>query len=503
MRRGRRHPAQARASRIAAFALGHAVVLAVAVCPAGAFTPPAPPDSARATAPDTSSARPAPLDSARAIAPDSFALPSAQSAADGPPRPAASPEFRADSARSLAEVGVLVESSNELFYEDVYTDTTFLGRRLHGTPETHAAAVAAFDVARRDGRSSWAIRPDLELGDAVLSASSSAAVRVEPDPRWRFALDPGFELTRDQRYGLDRREARVGSTGRIRRLLDSGEDAAEVELGGDLLATPGSTDPYLLAHRTALAGLTWDHHPLLGWDASLRGTENLRAFPDSTNRNHVEHQLEVDLHRDFDGGQSLTFAGELDRRVTLVPEISSRDRYVTVHAELGGQARFGDRDAVTLALEGEDWRYDQPDSVIDFDYTVLRGRLSERHDLHEGLSVSAGPRLEWLAAAWNPAEPYVETAGELSAEWFTPSRWWLLSPAGGWRAYSESESGPGPGTTALHSSYAFAELNLMVDQTLRRRLRLRLLLDARIERHIDPAQDTRSLYFSFDLRRLL
>ena len=71
----------------------------------------------------------------------------------------------------------------------------------------------------------------------------------------------------------------------------------------------------------------------------------------------------------------------------------------------------------------------------------------------------------------------------------------------GRRTYREAPSRP-LSTPVLHTSYDFYELDLVADQRLPAALRLRGLLDGRIEHHTEPADDTRSLYFSIDLRIL-
>ncbi|HEY6866918.1 MAG TPA: hypothetical protein VI792_06655, partial [Candidatus Eisenbacteria bacterium] len=56
---------------------------------------------------------------------------------------------------------------------------------------------------------------------------------------------------------------------------------------------------------------------------------------------------------------------------------------------------------------------------------------------------------------------------------------------------------------ALHTNATFYQVDLNGDQGLGAGLRLRMLLTGRIERHTDPGDDSTSLYFSLDLRRLL
>ena len=58
----------------------------------------------------------------------------------------------------------------------------------------------------------------------------------------------------------------------------------------------------------------------------------------------------------------------------------------------------------------------------------------------------------------------------------------------------------GPGTPSFHSSCVFYELNLVADQALAGRLRLRAIAAVRVENHVDPAQNAVSLYATGELR---
>ena len=73
-----------------------------------------------------------------------------------------------------------------------------------------------------------------------------------------------------------------------------------------------------------------------------------------------------------------------------------------------------------------------------------------------------------------------------------------MIPVAGWRDYDEAPDA----TVGIHSSYSFAEINVLADQALPGALRLRAYVNGRLESHVDHAQDARSLYFSLDLRKL-
>ena len=459
---------------------------------------------------DDSVATPVPARAVVAPAADSVAVPVPGRAPAVPPRDSLTPlvpvrssaALPADSLAVRFEVGASADGSNELFYEQSYTDTTFLGRRLHGTPESRGAGVAAMELtgARGSGRWQYTLRPELTLGDAVTRAVATGTLRFRPDPRWRLAFEPRAEYSRDLSFDLDRRELVLASTASaLRRFSD---DVLDLRLGGELLQTPASRDPFLLAHRVGRGVLDWDHDGILGLGWDLRYEADVRTFPDSTLRDHQEHQVELSARRDFSGGHALTMLAGLTRRSTLYSAPGTRDRFTEARAEVRGTWRFDESYSCVAGVEGDGYRYDDPDSLVDFDYTIVRAEAHVRRDFAGRAWLSAGPRLEWLAAPWNPSERYREFAAAVEFEFLGTGRWWLLGPAIGRRGYEVSESGQSTDPNAIHSTYLFAELQVLGDQSLPGRLRARITANVRLEKHDDPSQDARSLYFSLDLRRL-
>ncbi len=418
------------------------------------------------------------------------------------PRPCvASP---GDSLAVHFEIGASADASNELYYEQTYTDTTFLGRRLYGTPESREAGVAAMDLAGRrgDGRWEYGLHPELTLGDEVTRASATGSVRFRPDDRWRMALEPRFEFSHDRSFDLDRREVLFASTGGVRRLFGDGLDQASLRVGGEFLSTPGSGDPFLLAHRVGRAALGWDHDGLLGTAWSARYEAALRTFPDSVARDHQEHEIEFSARRDFLGGHGVSLLGVFTRRFPLRDVPGTRDRFAEGRAELRGTLRFNDAYSLVLSVDGDGYRYDHPDSLVDFDYAVARGDLRIRRDFSGRAWLAAGPKWEVLTAPWNRAERYAEVAASLEVEFLDTGRWWLVEPSAGRRGYEASEDGTSTDPSAIHSSYLFVGVQALGDQALPGRLRARITFDGRAEKHDDPSQDSRSLYFSLDVRRL-
>jgi hypothetical protein len=409
-----------------------------------------------------------------------------------------------DSLHVHFELGASADASNEQFYEQTYTDTTFLGRQLHGTPQGSAAGVAAMELSglRDQGRLSYALRPELALGDLVTRAGATGALGLRAGEHWRTLFEPRVQYSRDRSFGIERRELLAASTASARRRFDDGADALELHLGGELLGTHGSTDPFLLAHRNVRFGAGWDHDGLLGlgWGAQYR--LDVRTFPDSTNRDHVEHDGEISLRRDFLGGHSLSLVAGATRRIASHDVPGSRDRFFEARGELLGSLHFNDQYAGELLIEADGYRYDRPDSAVDFDYALTRIRTRVRRDFGERAWLAFGPRVEVLTAPWNAAERYVEVALPLELETLAAGHWWLLEPAAGTRAYQLSESGNSKDPAAIHSSYLFLETEVLGEQPLPQRMRARLTAIVRFEQHDDPSQDSRSLYFSLDLRRV-
>lgn len=420
------------------------------------------------------------------------------------------PAFAApDSLAFRAEIGTSGDVSNELFYEQTYTDTTFLGRRLHGTPEQHAAAVALVEVAghSRDRRWEYSLRPEMTVGDQFARGAASAMVHLRPDSHWRLSLEPRAELQHDRRFDLDRHELLVASTLSARRRFREHADQVDVRLGGEELRTAGSADPFLLAHHLVRGSAGWEHDGFgaLGIGAlgfSARYAADWRSFPDSTGRDHIEQRFEGSLNHDFLGGHSLALASALVRRVAQHPVLSTRDCFTEPRSELSATLRWGEKFTARALMAGEWMLYDWPDSLVDFDYETFHSEVELRRELGARLALALTPQLERLSSSWAPSERYLEPACALEVERLDAGSWWFLAPAIGWREYDSSEGGGTTDPAAIHSSYRFVELQVMGDQALPAHLRARVTMNARAERHDDPSQDSRSLYFSLDLRRL-
>lgn len=409
----------------------------------------------------------------------------------------------ADSVRYRTEFGGGSEYTNELYYSDTFTDTTFTGWKLVQSPEARFAGIWAgtLEGTRSEGDTRYVLRHELSLGDLLSRGALSLQWRSEPDPEWRWSARPAVEYRRDRTLGRDLEEWRGGATVRARREWLGPGAALEGGLGVETLRSSGRGSEYVLDRDAASAFLSLDRSTPGGSDARVGYRFAARAFPDSGSRDHYEHGGEARLRVALGAFSSVTAEAELSRRVAarLVP--TSRDRFwegrSALEAEWGGESAWGLR----ARLEGEALRYDVEDTTLFFDYQVVRARLGPRRDAG-GMSLWFGPRAEALFSRLEPAEGYQEIGGFADLEFAGAHAFWLLAPAAGWRDYDEDASAGVFGAGSLHSSFAFAELGMLADQPLFASWRARLLAQARLESHIDSSQDATSLYFSFDVRTL-
>ncbi len=257
--------------------------------------------------------------------------------------------------------------------------------------ESRVAGVAAVELGGRPGGLEYSLRPGIAVGTEVTRAASTLFLRLRRADGWLFSLEPRAEYLRDVGFDMLRRQTLFAATARARRSLGvAREDVLDLRVGGELLDTPGSAEPFLLAHRVASAGVGWDHEPLLGTSWSARYGAAVRNSPDSSVRDHLEHQLVGTLRQEFGGGHSLELDAELARRGTLRDVPGTRDRFAELGADLRGTARLGGPYSLLGPAGTELHRYDQPDSVLDFDYHVERVRIELRRETGRGPDRRAG-----------------------------------------------------------------------------------------------------------------
>lgn len=420
----------------------------------------------------------------------------------------AAPASRAgDTLAVRAEVGAAGEYSNEQFYESAIDDTIFLGRQLHDTPEARLAAVARAEFMRTFGAGRWQVRlvPDVSVGDEAVRASASATIRGDAGARVRLALEPRAEYRRDEGFGLHRRDWRASVVARLRRLSGDELGALRLMAGSEVVRSLEGSDAFVLSGTSARAAIGYSRAPLFGPEWDVEYGVIARAFRDSTDRDHVEHRVVASLRALVGAGHDVSLAAGMDRRLANRDVPGSRDRFTRIEAEAGAGLSFASDWSLRADVRGELLRYDDPDSLVEFDYGVARSGLMARREFGPGWRAGAGTRVEWLVAPWAPEEDYVEIAGVLELERMTGTALWHLAPAAGHRRYSRTAP-PTSGTDllapTLHSSFDFVELTGFLDQPLPGGLRARATGVVRAERHEVADHDARSLYFSLDLRRL-
>ncbi len=405
-----------------------------------------------------------------------------------------------DSTAFRFETGASADFTNELYYEDAYVDTTFLGRRLVDTPEPRYAGVlyAIVQGTRGQRRASWQIQNELSLGDKVRRDALGISWRDEFAPDWRLVLSPALEWRHDRSFERDQEEWRGSFRGRLRRSFSEETRAAELGVLADFVRSSGVGSEFL-PNRNALKGsVALDHLGLLGDEWRVGYSLASRVFPDSTTRDHLEHAAEARFRRMFGGGHVITVEATGRRRQTRLIVTNSRDNYWEEGAIVEGDWRVSERWGVRTRLDGEALQYDLEEPDVYFDYQVARARLGLRYDRDARWSLTVGPRGERLTAPLSPDEAYREIAGAVEFELLGRRSMWSVAPAVGWRDYDEASDGaPASG---LHSSYAFYALDAFVDQPLMDHVRLRALTGLRYESHTDPSQDAASIQLSLQVR---
>jgi hypothetical protein len=398
------------------------------------------------------------------------------------------------------EAGAGTDITNELYYEDAFIDTTFLGRQRVNTPETRYAGMlyTAVQGTRGERRAAYQLQNELSIGDKVQRDALNMSWRDDLAPGWRAVLNPSLEWRHDRTFERDQEEWRGSVRGRVRRSFADDATIAELGAGGDFVRTSGQGSEFLLDRNAARVSIALDHLGLLGDEWRLGYGLTARVFPDSSMRDHLEHGWEGRWRHAFAAGHSLTLETNGLRRQTTRIVPTSRDNYWEESACIDGEWRATEWWSARLRLEGEALQYDLEDSTVFFDYQIARAGLGPRYESEGRWSLSAGPRAEILSSRLNPSESYREVGGAVEFEVLGSRALWSVTPAAGWRAYDQSPTAAA--SVSLHSSYAFYELDLLADQALVDRLRVRVSTSLRYELHTDASQDAGSIYLSMQLR---
>jgi len=413
----------------------------------------------------------------------------------------------ADTARVRYEAGAGLDFTNEQFYEDLFDSSLVaqrIGQQRVSTPETRTAALfdAAFAGTRDGRRARYELRPSASFGDLLQRAGFDGVWRQRFGVWNELVLAPGAEFRHDETFGRDLEESRAGMSARLLRTLSDAATVAEGGMGGEWLHARGAGAEYLPSRNSGFVSAALERGALGGPDWRAEYVFRVRTFPDSVERNHLEHGWDARWRRELGGGWALAFDGDGERRGTLRPAPTTRDNFLRnrVAAELSREPFTGWR--LRARGEVEEMRYDTEDTTLFENDTATRAWLLFGGSPRSGnWSLSAGPRAE-LESSDDPVESYRELAGRVELEWLRPGTWWTWTPEAGRRRYDLRASAASDAVNALHSSYTFVELGLIGDQRLAGAMRLRAFATGRLERHDDPSQDSRSLYISCELRRL-
>jgi hypothetical protein len=401
------------------------------------------------------------------------------------------------------ELGAASDVTNEQFYEATFDDTTITGRHLSSSPETRAAVVGAMEGAGliKRGPRLW-FREEATYGDKLKRSYTRFDLSGTPNRGLRLSLSPQLDQRHDRSFGDDRREWEFRPEGRARFTTPRRTNLFDLLVGGDWFRSEGTTELVTLDRDAGRAWLRWARAPLASrWDTELGYGVDARAFPDSTNRDHLEQHGALTIRGTLPGASSLTFDTQLDRRTPVHDTPSTRDRFWSGHGDGAVFVPLHERLVAELWLTLDGYRYDTPDTSVYFDYALVTAQPSLHWTLARDWAVRLGPRFEMLAAPDVPAERYRQFALALEGERLHLGDWLSVAPSAGWREYERSSSRLSLETPDLHSSYLYVEGEAFGDFGLPWRTRLRFSGSARYESHEDPSQDANSLYFSVDFRR--
>jgi hypothetical protein len=401
------------------------------------------------------------------------------------------------------ELGGTSDLTNERFYEETYDDTLFTGRRLSSSPEYRSAGVGAVELSRAFVRGSrLRFRQEATAGDHVLRSFTRLEWQGEPRDGMRAILAPELDVRRDRSFGADRRELRFRPDARLRFTSLDRSQTWSMLAGGDWYRTSGTSDVLSLDRNAGRAWLRYGYTPLdAAWETELGYGADVRAFPDSTVRDHVEQHAALMLRRMLPGSGSAAVEVQLDRRTTLYATPSTRDHFWSGRVDANAFVPFTEKFTAEVWLSADGYRYDRPDTSVYFDYRVWTVRPALHWSLAGSWGLRAGPRLEILDAPEVSAERYRQVAAVLEFERLHAGDWWSIAPSAGWREYDRSAATLSLANPDLHSSYLFVEGDVFADVGLPGRVRLRLSGSGRIESHEDPSQDASSLYVALDVRR--
>jgi hypothetical protein len=352
---------------------------------------------------------------------------------------------------------------------------------------------------RSAGLTRYRGRQEVQLGREVQRSVSQFFIQSGDDSEGAWQFDPSLEFRHDETFDRDLAEWRARGRTRFRRELFVLGPVIDLGAGGEWLRSSGSGSQYLLDRNVGFLTGALEHIAWTGWDWRLGYDFSARAFPDSGERDHYEHSADGRVRMPAGAGSSVQFESRVTKRTTIQLVPTSRDNFWDAQASAESQWNSIGRIGARARVEGSAIRYEIQDSTLYFDYQVYRGRVGAT--IEAGLvSLWFGPAVEYLEARLAPEERYREFGGFAEIELLHGGGFWSLTPSAGWRDYDDAFASFG--LLSPHSSFGFAELEFLGEQSLPRGWRLQALGQGRFEAHVDDSQDAASLYFSFELRKI-
>lgn len=410
-----------------------------------------------------------------------------------------------DTTRLRFEVGASTDYTNEIYCLDSLATPTLAQRRRFDTPQalTTGVALIAWDGTRAARGTGYSFTQEVSIGDRLQRATFLGRWRQAPRPDWRWLVFPRAEYRRDRTLGRDFTEYQAGLVTRLRREFLDGATALEGGVVTDWLHTTGAGADLLADRWTAGATAAVERAAFTGLDGRLEYGLRVRGFPDSSVRDHIEHDAQLRLRF----GWGLSDLASIDlatiRRFTIHLAPNSLDNFWEESALLDVEQNAGGTLGAAAHVDVDAVQFDVPDAVLEFDHQEVIARAGPRWQPHATTLVEAGPRMDWLSTPLVPEESYLEVGGYVSLETIADGALWTLMPSAGRRRYRSGEPDPNlAGITTGHSSYGFVGLKVFGDQRIPGGWRARVSANGRWELHEDAVENATSLYFSVDVRRL-
>lgn len=419
-----------------------------------------------------------------------------------------------DSLRVTAEVGLVSDYTNQIYYEQTFDSTIVTGRVAASDPRARVVAEVVSRAVGARGRIRFDAFNTFGAGPTVLRDAARVTATGRLSSAFRARVDGEFDARRDDTFDT-RREDRRASGGAS--LLWATPDRVTAARAFGRLEGLRSADGTLALFPDYVyrqAGLEVDRFGTAG-HASVVYAYGTRAFPDTAARDYREHTLALDGRWSATDGVRLELNSFSERRVAWA-DSAAGDRFWSVDAEVGVVARAGEmlEYGPRARLRGQ--AFDTPTPTF-FNawiwryalFTRLMPDVLTRLELRPEVEFLRTPGFGGLPADSSPQdlravanEEYDQLSLTGEAERLgVGSSWWWGSLAGGHRRYLDD--GVDPNDLSSRSSFWYAETSGYAEHRLTDRLRIRGTANLRMEIHRVRADDLTSLDLTLDLRARL